>query len=229
MRVGLSLTGAGGGNINGSGCLVVLRLRALAGALSPSVTVRLSTIVARSASGSEERLLSPPDLELQLKWKGDINHDGHLDISDVFLLVDAFGTALNESEQTDYDLNEDGIVGPADVTLLVEHLPASAKWAARWDATLPDRSTLLAPFPNPFNAETVLRFSLPKPARLELAVHNLLGQRIRTLRSHALAAGMHRATWNGTDNNGHIVRSGVYFAVLDVAERRVVQRLLLVR
>ena len=228
IRVGLSLTGAGG-NINGSGRLAVLRLRALSGVLPSSVTVRLSALVARSAIGTEETLLQPPDVALQLKWKGDVNHDGRLDISDVFLLVDAFGTVLTESEQTDYDLNEDGIVGSADVVLLVEHLPASAKRASMWDAMLPDQPTLLAPFPNPFNAETVLTVALPEPAHVELAVHNLLGQRIRTLRSQVLPAGIHRAIWNGTDSDGHVARSGVYFAVLDVAERRAVQRLLLVR
>lgn len=87
----------------------------------------------------------------------------------------------------------------------------------------------MAPFPNPFNAETVLVASLPEPAQVELSVYNLLGQRIRVLRSRPLPAGVFRILWNGVDDDGHAARSGVYFAVLEAAGRRSVQRLLLVR
>jgi sugar lactone lactonase YvrE len=228
-RVGLSLTGSAGVSIDGSGPLAVLHLRASTGPLPSAITVRLSAVVARSASGLEDSLMQPRDVELQLHWKGDLNGDGHLDISDAFLLIDALGSLPTESGRASYDLDGDAVVGVSDVQLLIEHLPASAKTAALRHAALPSQPTLLAPFPNPFNGETVIMAGLPKPTQVQLSVHNLLGQRIRTLRSQVLPAGTHRAIWDGKDDDGQPAGSGVYIVVLDVAGQRAVQRLLLVR
>ena len=93
---------------------------------------------------------------------------------------------------------------------------------------LPNRPLLLQPYPNPFNAGTVILLALPAPASVELVVHNLLGQVIRVLRSQSMPAGVHRILWNGRDEDGRVARSGVYFVVLDAAGQRSVQRLLLV-
>jgi sugar lactone lactonase YvrE len=228
MRVGLSLTGAADGSVTGSGRLGVLRL-STDGRLAPTITVRLSGAVARSAVGVDDTLAVAPGIELQPRWKGDVNGDGRLDLTDVFVLVDALSAPVTEAERELYDLDEDGILGSGDVQILIDHLPASAKAAGSWDATLSVEPTLMTPFPNPFNSETVLVASLPEPAHVELSIHNLLGQRIRVLRSRPLPAGVIRILWNGVDDDGHAARSGVYFAVLEAAGRRSVQRLLLVR
>ena len=50
----------------------------------------------------------------------------------------------------------------------------------------------MAPFPNPFNSETMIVMSLPEPVHAELSVHNLIGQRIRVLRAQPLSAGVNR-------------------------------------
>jgi hypothetical protein len=70
---------------------------------------------------------------------------------------------------------------------------------------------LLANYPNPFNPETRLRYSLKQDARVTLAAYNLRGERIRTVLDGRQSAGAHEATWNGRDDNGRPVSSGVYF------------------
>ena len=229
VRVGLSLTGSGGSTISGTGELAVLSLRVPPGRLPASVAVRLSAVVARSFSGADEPLVAPAAVELGLRWKGDINGDGQVDISDVFMLIDAINTSLTATEHPGHDLDGDGTLGPADVQLLLTHLPGAAKPAALPGMPGSEVATLLPPFPNPFNAETVLTAVLPGPTYAELSVYNLLGQRIRTLRSQVLPAGPYRVSWDGTDDTGHAARSGAYFAILDASGRRSVQRLLLLR
>jgi hypothetical protein len=66
-------------------------------------------------------------------------------------------------------------------------------------------------YPNPFNAGTVISFDLEKSSDWTLKVYNLLGQTVRTFRSDGAEVGTVNVTWNGTDNNGRHVASGVYF------------------
>ncbi|MBI5710718.1 MAG: M36 family metallopeptidase [Candidatus Eisenbacteria bacterium] len=88
----------------------------------------------------------------------------------------------------------------------------------------------LAPgVPNPFSASTRLRFTLPRDGEAGLDVFDLSGHRVRTLASGRRAAGAHAAVWDGADERGHPVASGIYFVRL-AAERRVLtRRLTLIR
>ena len=72
-------------------------------------------------------------------------------------------------------------------------------------------SMALESSPNPFSSETDVRFALPKASRIELRVFNLLGQEVRTIASGQFEAGKHTAHWDGRDNFGSTVASGVYF------------------
>ncbi|MDZ7268867.1 MAG: T9SS type A sorting domain-containing protein [candidate division KSB1 bacterium] len=70
---------------------------------------------------------------------------------------------------------------------------------------------LAAGYPNPFRFSTAIVFFLPQPARVELAIFNLLGQRVRTLFEGDNARGRHRVYWNGRDEAGNLVARGVYY------------------
>jgi hypothetical protein len=75
----------------------------------------------------------------------------------------------------------------------------------------PSSFRLAQNYPNPFNPTTVILFSLESPGHVDLAIYNLLGQSIRTLISADMRAGDHETVWDGTDDNGMPVSSGVYF------------------
>jgi len=73
-------------------------------------------------------------------------------------------------------------------------------------------------FPNPFNPTTTVAFTVPADAgRVTLAVHNVNGRAVRTLVDGDLAAGPHAIAWDGTDDGGRALASGVYFARLSGA------------
>lgn len=68
--------------------------------------------------------------------------------------------------------------------------------------------------PNPFTGATRLEFDLAADGPAELTVYNVLGQRVKTLRSGMQPAGRHAVSWDGTDEAGERVARGVYFARL---------------
>lgn len=68
--------------------------------------------------------------------------------------------------------------------------------------------------PNPFNPRTVVSFEIRTAGPAELAVFDLRGRLVRTLAEGDLAAGRHEAVWDGTDQRGRALASGVYFARL---------------
>jgi len=66
-------------------------------------------------------------------------------------------------------------------------------------------------YPNPFNPETNISFFLPKAGNANLSVYNVKGQLVRTIANKNLNAGSHTLVWNGKDDNGNNVTSGIYF------------------
>jgi flagellar hook assembly protein FlgD len=71
--------------------------------------------------------------------------------------------------------------------------------------------TLQGNYPNPFNPETTIRFSLPGSAAAKLEIFNIKGQKVRTLLDSVMAAGQHSLVWNGLDDAKNPVGNGVYF------------------
>jgi hypothetical protein len=76
---------------------------------------------------------------------------------------------------------------------------------------IPGAFALNQNFPNPFNPETVISFSLDKSGDVTLSVYDVLGRTVTTLYQGYLPTGQHQFRWNGTDANGQGVASGVYF------------------
>ncbi len=84
-------------------------------------------------------------------------------------------------------------------------------------------------FPNPFNPRTVIPVSMEKDAAASLVIVDAQGRKVRTLHEGAISAGQHQYSWDGTDDGGTSVASGVYLAILHTAELRESQRLVLLK
>ncbi len=93
---------------------------------------------------------------------------------------------------------------------LTFYLPSAVTYKGN-TAESPHALTLHRNAPNPFNPSTTIRYSLGKSGHAELAVFNSLGQKIRTLAEGPQAAGVHTVQWNGCNDSGQHVSSGVYF------------------
>ena len=76
---------------------------------------------------------------------------------------------------------------------------------------LPQGFDLEHNYPNPFNPQTTIRYTLEYQADVSLSVYNLLGQKVATLVDEVRPAGEYETVWNGTDDNGQPVASGIYF------------------
>jgi hypothetical protein len=91
------------------------------------------------------------------------------------------------------------------------------------EGNLPGGFALYQNYPNPFNPSTTISFVLDKKQEIELAIYNLLGQKVKTLYSGLVSAGTHRMEWDASDEAGHKVSSGIYFYRL-IAEAQVASR-----
>jgi subtilisin family serine protease len=94
---------------------------------------------------------------------------------------------------------------------------------------LPTDFALLQNIPNPFNPETKINFSLARPARARLLIYNLLGQRVALVFDGSAAAGRYEVLWDGKDEQGRSVASGVYFYRLEVADQAQTRKMVLLR
>lgn len=96
-------------------------------------------------------------------------------------------------------------------------------------ATLPAESALQSIYPNPFNSTVQIRFDVDTAAPVRLELFDVTGQRVRTLLRSTLPAGTHATSWNGRDDAGRSVASGVYLVRLTTPGGRDTQRLTLLR
>jgi hypothetical protein len=87
-------------------------------------------------------------------------------------------------------------------------------------------------YPNPFNPSTTIPYNIPVNMgihKTHLAVYNLLGQEVRTLVNHEVAPGFHSVVWDGNDNAGKEVCSGIYFYKLRSANYEITKKMILVK
>jgi photosystem II stability/assembly factor-like uncharacterized protein len=109
-------------------------------------------------------------------------------------------------------------------------LDTSGEITAVEEATsVPQRFALQQNYPNPFNPTTTIHFSLAQPAEADLSIYDLLGQRVATLVKGVQEAGPHALQWDGQDEQGRELASGVYFCRLQAGAQVETRRLVLLR
>jgi len=97
---------------------------------------------------------------------------------------------------------------------------------------IPTEFCLHAVYPNPFNITTTLKLDLPEETRFSLVIYDIQGTeiwRLNNRRTNTWPAGYHRIVWDGRDNSGAVVPTGVYFIVYHSAERKLTQKLVLMK
>ena len=150
------------------------------------------------------------------------------------LLVDGPGTLadfLQEPAQGDWTLHvadtQFGAVGTFQswgLNLLVRATPVAAAGDGLFTTT-----RLVSNVPNPFNPQTTVNFELASPGPVVLAVYDVRGSRVIELLRESLPAGRHQVIWNGLDDQGHAVGSGLYFCRLQAGGRQEMMKMMLVR
>ena len=93
----------------------------------------------------------------------------------------------------------------------------------------PQNFTLDQNYPNPFNSGTVIPFALPQGQDIELAVYNLAGQQVLKLVEGFRAAGRYNVSWDGRDQAGKTLASGLYLYRLEIGNQVETRKLLLLR
>jgi len=160
---------------------------------------------------------SPTDVDT-LKYTGNLNTE---------TVTYNIGTEVLEKSNFTYDGNDNMILEISQVKPPLSAWENSTRTVFVYDDVLavkvdtdelPRDFQLLQNYPNPFNPSTEIRFSLPKPAQVELVIYNLLGQRVRVLEDAMLGPGLYAATWDGTDQSGRPVASGIYFYQIRVGD-----------
>jgi len=94
---------------------------------------------------------------------------------------------------------------------------------------LPAEFGLSQNFPNPFNPATNIRFALPRLSNVTLDIYNIEGRRVKRLVDGQYSAGVYNVTWDGQNEQGNDVATGVYFYRLEAGEYVASKKMLLLK
>jgi hypothetical protein len=98
------------------------------------------------------------------------------------------------------------------------------------EVTIPTVFSLSQNYPNPFNPTTSIKFGLPVQASVTMEVYNVLGVKVRTLmHGEVMSAGIHQMEWNGKDDAGISVTSGVYLYRINAGTFQVTKKMMMLK
>ena len=97
------------------------------------------------------------------------------------------------------------------------------------DEILPQPAFRLSVYPNPFNPTATIAFSLPRASKVEIDIFNLRGQRVRSWRHETASKGEHKLSFDGKDQSGKALASGIYTVRIKAAGRVLSKRISLIK
>jgi len=106
---------------------------------------------------------------------------------------------------------------------------AKTKVIEKTKTEMPAQTRLLQNYPNPFNPLTAIQFSLAHTERVSLKIFDINGTRVKNLVAGQYPAGCFEVVWDATDEKGHVVPSGVYYAQFKAGKTSHVRKMLLIR
>jgi len=108
-------------------------------------------------------------------------------------------------------------------------LPVLTGVGERSGAGVPGEAALYQNYPNPFNPTTEIRYELSSQGFVSLKVYNILGQKVRTLVNGFKPNGAHVVSWDGKNDSGVLLSSGVYFISLQQAPNVITKKAVLLK
>ena len=84
-------------------------------------------------------------------------------------------------------------------------------------------------YPNPFNPSTSIQYYIPSTSDVKIEIYNLLGSKITSFFEGKQSAGNHTINWNGTDQSGNPVASGIYFYKLSTPNFSETKKMMLMK
>jgi hypothetical protein len=93
----------------------------------------------------------------------------------------------------------------------------------------PDKYILMQNYPNPFNPTTAIGFGLPQDEYVTIVIYNLFGEKIKTLLSDYCHAGYHLVNWDGRNEIGKKVSSGVFLYKIDSGKYSMIRKMILMK
>jgi len=97
------------------------------------------------------------------------------------------------------------------------------------DGAHPEKFALAQNYPNPFNPQTTIEYTMPQTGKVLLSIYDALGRRVRNFDMGIQGVGQHQVVWNGSDDSGLPVPSGVYFYRLTTGDRTQSRKMLLLK
>ena len=97
------------------------------------------------------------------------------------------------------------------------------------ESALPKVFGISSCYPNPFNPDVAIEYNLEKESNVKLSIYNLLGQRVKDIDSGYKSAGTYTSIWNGLNNKGEQMPSGVYIVEVNNEKSRSIQLITLLK
>ncbi len=154
-------------------------------------------------------------------WNPDDLKDGEYYVTDAEI-----GTSIHENMKTinSYSVSDDRFS-----TLLIKKTAPNIHVQLPDQLKIPTHFELCQNYPNPFNQCTNINFKVPKSAMITMKIYNTLGREVRTLVDAFYNPGNHTVKWDGLDNFGHNVNSGVYFYYMQSNDFKEVRKALFLK
>ncbi|MFA5498459.1 MAG: FlgD immunoglobulin-like domain containing protein [Candidatus Cloacimonadia bacterium] len=92
-----------------------------------------------------------------------------------------------------------------------------------------NKTLLKGNYPNPFNPTTTIEFSVVEPSDVTIEIYNILGQKVKTLTSSFYNSGDHQLVWNGKDDNGRDLASGIYFSKMSTPRMTAIKKMVMMK
>ena len=197
----------------------------------------LSMECAEILNTSDEVSLRPDliDLSANIDFNTDVNSDGAVNIVDLVLVAARYGETITGNPNPNPDVDRSGKVDVNDLVLVATAIDnANSAYSAPTHPLAPVETALLPNYPNPSNPETWIPYQLSKDSEVTITIYDTKGVYVRRIPLGFQSAGFYTsgsraAYWDGRNNVGERVASGVYFYQLQAGNVSLLRKMLILK